>query len=294
MEFLSVAEPGHQGHLLVTGRRALAVDPPLDVDSVAEFLPAWVRLTGVVETGVPVHRVAGGRLLAAELDVALYGPGSAIRGAAPLHDGGRVAGFPEVRAVAAPGRDPAAVCLLAGRALLVGDLDSPAWASSEGAGRVLQTRRDLADRFSAAIAYGSAGIRPVAELASLPPPASGRAPLNAEAVAKTNRGAADMFWADPRFGPAAPRIAFDGLAPRLRSPWAPIVIDLRPGGEDIEGARRVAPARLASELDSLAGGKEIVVIADEKELAAAAARFIGRLGMTASYAVVAASPAGDS
>ena len=113
---------------------------------------------------------------------------------------------------------------------------------------------------------------------------AGDDPLNFEAVDLTNRGRADMFWADPRFGTDVRQLDAAYVKERLGSPWAPTVIDMRDGGPDIDGARRIRPARLASEIAQIEAGREVVVVAYDAQVAAAGAAFLARLGMRAAWA----------
>ncbi len=285
MEALPLPEPGHNGYLVQEHKRALVVDAPLDTDAVAEFLPGFVKLVAVVETGIPAGRVAGGRLLAEATGARLYGPGAALRGAVAQRDGTRIEGFPEARSLAAPGIGDADVALLVGELLFVGGLDGADWApDAAAADRVQETRIDLAARFPRHTAHGSAGSRPAAELAMLDPPRPGPAPLNADAVLLTNQGRADMFWADPRFGDDAPSVDDAYLQSRSASPWAPMVVDLRAEPDRTEAALAVAPGRLASEIGRLEANRQIVVRADDEATARAAAGFLRRLGMSAAWA----------
>ncbi len=281
MEVLPLPEAGHTGYLVQEAKRALVIDPPLDVGAVTEFLPGFVTLAAVVETSVPAHRVGGGRLLAAATGVARYGPGDTGRGARDLRGGARVDGFPEAVALAAPGYGPHDMALMVGDLLFVGDLDAALPGDPGGSARVVTTRADLAGRFPDRIAHGSAGTRRVSELAELPQPPVGPPPLNAEAVLLTNRGEADLFWADPRFGADAPAVDEGYVRSRSGSPWSPTIVDLRADPE--EGTLAVAPARLASEIGRLEANRQIVVRADDPATAEQAARFLRRLGMAAAW-----------
>ncbi len=267
MDVLPLPEPGHQGYLVRTGGRALVVDAPLDTASVTEFLPASLDHLLVVETGLPAWRVAGGRPLAEATGGELYGPAGR-----PLVAGTRIDGFPETGVVAAPARDGGEVALVVADLLFVGDLDTTIPADE----RVAATRLDLAGRFPDHRCHGSGGVRPARELAQLPPPpaAAGMAALNAEAVVMTNRGDADMYWADPRFTAPAPQVDRDYVEGRAGSPWAPVVVDL---GE-------IAPERLASEIGRLEASREVVVVAGDAATAEAAAGFLRRLGVNAAWA----------
>ena len=78
MEVLPLPGIDRTGYLVTLGKRAFAVDAPLDTDAVTEFIPGWVELAAVVETGVPSHRIAGGRLLAEATGAPLFGPANEI------------------------------------------------------------------------------------------------------------------------------------------------------------------------------------------------------------------------
>ncbi len=274
MNVLALPEPGHQGYLVRGGDRAIVVDAPLDSDSVTEFLPARLRDVTVVETGLPAWRVAGGRLLAEALGAQLYGPAGHR-----LAAGTRIAGFPEAGVIAAPARSGGEVALVIADLLFVGDLDTSIPADP----MVTETRSDLARRFPDHRCHGSGGTRPAADLAQLPaPPAAAGlvAGLNAEAVVMTNRGEADMYWADPRFTAPAPEVDHSYLEGRAGSPWAPLVVDLGEGGGEV----RVRPERLASEIGRLEASREVVVVAGDPATAQAAAGFLRRLGVNAAWA----------
>ncbi len=272
MDVLALPEPGHQGYLVRTGRRALVVDAPLDTDAVTEYLPAGLDHLVVVETGLPSWRVAGGRLLADAVGGVLYGPAGI-----GLASGSRIDRWPEAGVIAAPARDGKEVAIVVGDLLFVGDLD----AGVPGPERVATTRNDLAARFQDHRCHGSAGMRPARKLADLPPPAAGHAAgLNAEAVVMTNAGRADLVWADPRFTVRAPEVDRGYVTGRAESPWAPLVVDLGDG----DGEVNVAPERLASEIGRLEASREVVVVAAEPAVAEAAAGFLRRLGINAAWA----------
>ncbi len=284
VEVLPLPEGDRHGYLAIFANRAFAVDVPLDTDAVTEFIPGWVELAAVVETGIPGHRVAGGRLLAEATDAPLHGPGRSIRGARGLGERSRIADFPGVVALAAPGYGESDIVVLAEDRLFVGDLDGGGRATDRAAAqRVVRTRAELASRFPDHVVYGSAGEMRGAGLAELAQPPECSEPLNFEAINLTNRGTADMFWADPRVGGETSELDPGYLRDRLDSPWAPVVVDMRSGGEDVEGARRIPPGRLASEIGQLATGREAVVLADDAEVAAAAAGFLARLGIRAAW-----------
>ena len=273
------------GYLVTVGKRAFAVDAPLATDTVTEFIPGWVDLAAVIETGVPAHRISGGRLLADATGTQLYGPAAEVRGASGLRDRSRIADITGLSAVAAPAYGEHDVALLVDDALFVGDLDGGGHARSDAAAtRVTATRCELAARFPDHRAFGSRGEASVTSLADLPPPVPAGDPLNFEAIDLTNRGRADMYWADPRFAADAPRVDPDRARERLGSPWAPSLVDLRSGGDPIDGAIRLPPARLASEIGRIESGREVVVVADDEGTAAAAAGFLARLGMRAATA----------
>ena len=249
-----------------------------------EFIPGWLRLVAVIETGIPADRIAGGRFLAEAMGAQLAGPGQSIKGALSLGEGKHIREFPELRVLAAPAAGQENIALAIDDILFVGDLDRTGWAPTEAApDRVASTRRGLAAQLPDSRAHGSNGVMSTADLPSLQLPKPGPEPLNFEAVSLTNRGQADMFWADPRYGADARPLDADYVRERSTSPWAPVILDLRNEGADIDGARRIAPARLASEMGGLASGKELVVVADSETAAEEAARFLARLGMNAAY-----------
>ncbi len=280
MDVLPLPEPGQPGFLVRAGRRALVVDAPLDSDGVAEFLPTWLEVVTVVETGVPGWRAAGGRPLAEATGAPFYAPAGRVRGARPLRRGTRLPDFPEAGIISAPGRNGGEIAVMLGDLLFVGDLDSDA--EAEDGATIAATRADLAARFADRPAHGSAGVRPAGDLAALPAPPA-LVGLNAEAVTMTNEGRADMYWADPRFRAPAPPVDRSYVESRRGSPWAPTVLDLRtePGPES--GATQVAPSRLASEIGSLEASREVVVVADRPAIAEAAAGFLRRLGVNAAW-----------
>ena len=285
MEVLPLPGIARSGYLATVGKRAFVVDAPLDTDAVTEFIPGWVELVAVVETGVPAGRIAGGRPLAEATGAPLYAPAGQVRGAKDLRDRTRLGDIPGLIAVAAPGYGERDVVLLVEDALFVGDIDGAGHARDHAsAERVAATRRALAARFPDHRAYGARGEAPAAQLADLPRPEPGGDPLNFEAIDLTNRGRADLYWADPRFGTDVSQLDADYLRERLGSPWAPMVIDLRTGGDPIDGAQRIAPARLASEIARIESGRETVVIADDDQLAARAAALFARLGIRAGWA----------
>ncbi len=255
MEIVPLREPGHTGYLVRIGARELAIDPPLT---------ATGEPTAVVETGTPDWRVCGGRL---------------------LEPGGDLGDFPEVDVVAAPGTTESDIAVLVGDALFVGGLDTDHVVPSDAvAARVVATRRALAARFPDATVYGSAGERTAAELAALPAPPVGPAPVNAAAVLLTNRGKGDFYWADARFGSPVSPVSREYVEGRAGSPWAPTVVDLRSGeSPSPAGALRLPPAQLASEIGSIQSAREVVVLADDIHTAEVAAGFLRRLGFSASY-----------
>jgi hypothetical protein len=284
MEVLPLPGIDRSGFLVTLGRRAFVVDAPLDTDAVTEFIPGWVELAAVVETSVPGHRIAGGRLLAGATGAKLFGPGHEVRGAASLKERTRISDLPGLLSLAAPGYGEPDVALVVEDALFVGDLDGGGHARSDAAAaRVTETRRGLAGRFPDHQLYGSRGEARGADLAGMPPVTVRGEPLNFEAVDLTNRGRADMYWADPRIVTDVRQLDADYVRERLGSPWAPAVIDLRLDGDGIEGASHIRPARLASEIAKIQTGREIIVVGDDADIAAAAAGFLARLGMRAAW-----------
>lgn len=275
MTVLPIPEPGHVGYAVEHATGWIVVDAPLDPEATRAGLPAAPR--AAVETGIPHHRIGGGRILAAALDIPLYGP-DGIAGALPLEElkaaGISVGGAGVHRTVA-----------VASEVVLIGDLDTIAWApDAAAAGAVTAARRAVATAHPHARLLGSAGEVDAARLAGLDQPATGPAPLNADAIALTNRGRADMFWADPRTAEAVPETSLEEVRPRLDSPWGPVILDLRDPPTAPGPARHLAPRRVASELTGLTTERQIVVVADDDELARRTAGFLAGLGLSALWA----------
>lgn len=270
---IPLPEPGHTGYLYCEASRCLAIDPPLDTAMVTDRAP--FPITVVVQTGIPEWRANGARLLAGEVGAQLLAAATVGPPAQPLHEGDGVEGFADVVAVAAP----TGIMLETGEGIFIGDLDAPI--ADSGTEPVVAARAAVAASHRGDIAYGSSGQRPAGALRQLDPPARGDR-LNAHALELTNRGVADLWWADPRWVEPAPRIERGDLDARRGSPWAPIVVDLD-GSAGTADARRIRPERLAVELVGM-GSQEIVVVATGAELAERAAGFLVRLGMRASWA----------
>lgn len=256
MQVIPLNEPGHRGYLVADAGIAVVIDAPLDPATVAGALGPGDRIAAVVETGVPRHRMAGGRLAAETFGVEVFASPGAIRDAAPLTaDTGLP--LPELRAVPLPGRTPADLIVSGPGLVFVGDLDTHvAVPDAAAALRLSRARGEVAQRHAGNRAYGAAGDRRAEELASLGDPDVVPTLLNEHAVVLTNTGKADMYWADPRFGGDVPSVDRSYLAGRLGTSWAPTVIDLTPEGAGIEGSIRLDPASLATEMGRLSGHRD--------------------------------------
>ncbi len=275
---LPLPELDRYGWLLIQNGHGLAIDPPLDADDVQARCPRGVDLTAVVETGVPSHRIGGGRVLAEALEVPLFAPAGAVRGAEPLSDGDTI---PTFRHVSVETWE-LGLNLASDAGWFVGDLVGAPWTHDTKPYR--EAREHLAAAAGMAVIHCAAGDLDAAGVARAPLPDVGGAVLNREAVELTNRGEADMYWADPRYVDDAPEVSMAHVEARLTSPWAPTVIDLRSAAsEPIPTARRLSPERLASELVGLSSERELTVIADVPDLARQAAGFLARLGLNAHW-----------
>lgn len=267
----AVAEVGHTGLVVSDGDRVLVVDPPLDIDAVAATVGPGTPIAAIIETGIPTWRISGARQLAERFDVPLFAPDRAIDAADPLQL--------DIPFFLFPGTTPHGVPET-GTAVLTFDNDGTVWTGSLDcipSGDAAAARRRIATRFPGLRARGSRFDGTLDDLAVLdPPPLDG---LNAEAVALTNQGSADMYWADPRFVDAVEPHDVSYLEQRLESRWPPTVVDLRRAPDGWPAGIRVPPERLASSFTSLAGEKELMVIADDDATAARAAGFLRRLGL---------------
>jgi hypothetical protein len=263
-------EIDHQGYA-IADRTTVVVDPPLSTRAVLEATAALPPIVAVVEIELPGWRIGGGRLLAEHLGVPRF-----VASDRPID--GAEALVPD--------------CVIPGDAgLLTGETEGRITVSTDNADHVFvgsldrdpdggPARAALAARFPTSTIAGSAGLHTAAGLAALrPPPPS---PLNREAIELTNRGEADMYWADPRFVEPAPAADLGYLERRRASPWAPTIVDLGEGGDERWNGYRVlniSPARLSSCFTELLAERELVVVAPTAELAGQAAGFLLRLGL---------------
>ncbi|MBT8197773.1 MAG: hypothetical protein HKN01_11345 [Acidimicrobiia bacterium] len=269
MPVIPLNEPGHVGYLYCTDSGCTAIDPPLETSAAVAAAPR--PITRVVQTGIPSWRVSGARLLATELGVPVHGPPGIAPPALPIADGDDLGDHITAAAT------PTGIMLTTPEGLFVGDLDAEISDVSPVA--VVESRGRLAAAHRSDIAFGSAGQRPAGALADLAPPTPGDR-LNADAVELTNRGSADLWWADPRW--VGPTSRTSDLVARQGSPWAPVVVDLD-GTSGVADARRVPPERVATELAGF-GAQEVVVVSADAALAERAAGFLVRIGVRASWA----------
>lgn len=257
-------ETGHVGYLTeASDGHVVLIDPPLTFD------PAACRSTigVIVETSLPGHRVSGSRLIANECEVLILAP-VATEAMTRVNVGDDILDLLHVGPVL---ERPEEIILMMDneRAVFVGSLDRDVTAE--------RARRHLAESHPGAQFYGSAGQYDAGRLVGLAPePYSG---LNREAVILTNLGAADMFWADPRFVEPAEPTSRSQLVKRMAGPWPPAVISLSGPLSDLE-ARELRPEALASSFGSLAGERELVIWSQDPYLAEQAAGFLRRLGLS--------------
>lgn len=260
LEIVPLPETGHTGHAVVCAAGTVVVDPPLTTAITLQAVGGLPAVVGVIDTELATWRVSGARLVASHLGVPHWVVGVAdVAGANPL-DSERIADF------AVEEVEGQAIATINGQAVLVGSRDR------HGPSEVLAA---LAARWPEGRFVGSAGVVDAAGLTGSPvaPPS----PLNREAVVLTNRGEADMHWADPRFGAEVNSVTAEYLTQRAGSPWAPTVIQL--GGDAHEGITAIAPERLASMVPSLIGHRELVITAGDPALARQAAGFLARIGL---------------
>lgn len=280
MDITPLAEPGHRGYLLAAAELAIIVDPPLDTAIAATAAGADHRIVGVIETGIPRHRIAGGRLAAEAFGVELFAAPGAIAAAAPLTADSELP-LPELRIVPLPSRTSYDLVVIGPGFVAIGDLDTDAPVPDQATGdRIAAARRKIAGDHIEVL--GSKGRRPGTELTALADPPIADSVLNETAVVMTNRGEADLYWADPRFVTDAPAVPAGYLDGRLGTGWAPTVVDLTADGAGIDGAIRMSPASLATEIGLMSAQREIIVVADSS-LAARAAGFLARLGMNSKW-----------
>ncbi|MFQ5516753.1 MAG: hypothetical protein ACE5E8_04190 [Acidimicrobiia bacterium] len=275
MTIRPLQEQQHTGYALLGDEGVVVVNAPLDTDAVMASLPDTP--VAVIETGIPHHRIGGGRPLAAATGAPLYAPPGVTGGEPPAG-----LGMSTVAVAGASGDD---FIVVVPGAAFIGDLDSVPWVpDAAAADRVTAARRKIAAGYTSVSLLGSRGRLTAAQLLDTPRPASGTAPLNCEAILLTNSGLADMFWADPRNAADAPATSLPEALLRLDSPWGPVILDLGTGMNPIPAARRLEPARVASELTGLTTERQVVVVADDDETARRAAGFLAGLGLSAAWA----------
>lgn len=269
---VALPEIDHQGYA-ITNETTVVVDPPLSTRAVLETTAVLPPIVAVVEIHLPGWRIGGGRLLAEQCGVPRFvAADRPLDGAAPLAPDRPIPG--DTGLVTHEAEDRIALSTENADHVFIGSLDRDPDAGP--------ARAALAARFPSARFAGSAGLHTAGELvALLPPPPS---PLNREAIELTNRGEADMYWADPRFVEAAPAADPEYLERRRASPWAPTIVNLGDGDDERWAGYTVVtipPARLASSFTQLLAERELVVVAPNAELAERAAGFLLRLGVGA-------------
>lgn len=259
-------ETGHVGYLVDTadGARVL-IDPPLTFDPSGCEGPLEV----IVETAIAGHRVSGARLIARGCKVPILAPVT-TPATTRVVAGDDILGLLRVEPVLTR-PDQMILTMDNETRIFIGSLDRDATAAA--------LREQLTERCPRARFYGSAGVHGGQDLAELDPPPL--PVLNREAVILTNSGEADMFWADPRFTKPADSTSRQQLVKRLAGPWPPAIVT--PSGPDHQldaPVRQIHPAALASSFAELAGERELVLWAEDAGLAAQAAGFLRRLGLS--------------
>lgn len=107
-------------------------------------------------------------------------------------------------------------------------------------------------------------------------------PLNMTAIEATNRGVADVSWAMLTSSPAVDEIDVEGLAQRLDDEV--VLLDVREPQEyahgHVPGAVNLPQAELASRIDEIPTGRELITICEHGARSLRAAQFLKQQGIT--------------